>query len=99
MENKKRLDLIDRGALKRSFCSNCNAEYSEEPCEPSECLFCNTVDQQPRVDAVEVVRCKECKNRIYSVLDGCYVCHLGGFNAINPYHFCSYGERKDNVQT
>ena len=43
---------------------------------------------------VEVVRCKACKHRIYSDFDGCYVCHHGGFNAINQDHFCSYGERR-----
>lgn len=40
------------------------------------------------------VRCKDCKHRMYSDFDGCYVCHHGGFNAINPDHFCSYGERR-----
>ena len=47
-------------------------------------------------DAVEVVRCKDCKHRIYSDFDGCYVCHHGGFNAMHQDNFCSYGERKDN---
>lgn len=45
-------------------------------------------------DFMEVVRCKDCKHRIYSEFDGCHVCHHGGFNAINEEHFCSYGERE-----
>ena len=52
------------------------------------------MDAQPTVDAVEVVRCKDSKHRMYSDFDGCYVCHHGGFNAINPDHFCSCGERR-----
>lgn len=46
------------------------------------------------VEYAPVVRCKDCKHRMYSDFDGCYVCHHGGFNAINPDHFCSYGERR-----
>lgn len=46
-------------------------------------------------DAMDsIVRCKDCKHRFYSDFDGCYVCHHGGFNAINADHFCSYGERR-----
>lgn len=42
------------------------------------------------------VRCKDCKHRIYSVFDGCYVCHHGGYNATNSDHFCAYGERRES---
>ena len=51
----------------------------------------------PTVDAVEVVRCREC---IFGVEDG-YICRGAGFcmpgHATFPDYFCSSGERKDNV--
>lgn len=55
------------------------------------------IEQQPTVDAVEVVRCKDCKNY---VVDGLW-CNSNccvGENHANwyPDDFCSYGERKDN---
>ncbi|MGI6096475.1 MAG: hypothetical protein ACOYBL_13910 [Lachnospiraceae bacterium] len=40
-------------------------------------------------DAVEVVRCKDCKHYSYSKL-----CFYHGIR-INEYAFCSYGERKE----
>ena len=56
----------------------------------------------PTVDAVEVVRCKECKH--YDNSEGICWCHLnskfypGGFDwhSFPEDGFCSYGERKDN---
>ena len=44
------------------------------------------VNSSPTVDAVEVVRCKDCKMEY-----GCRVAQWLGEDG-----FCSYGERKDN---
>ena len=53
------------------------------------------IDEQPTVDAVEVVRCKGCKHYVWDEFDGCYVCvALGRF--VMPDFWCAYGERKDN---
>ena len=52
MENEKR--LIDANALKKCTCEWCNKHYSDEPCEPSECIEMLRIDGQPTVDAVEV---------------------------------------------
>ena len=49
-------DLISRSALKSFYCKCCNILHSEEPCEPSECNVMVVLDEQPAVDAVEVVR-------------------------------------------
>ena len=58
------------------------------------------IDAIPTLDAVEVVRCKECKYA--EVYDGYYTqicCEngvIGGHGELwNPDDFCSYGERKD----
>ena len=44
------------------------------------------------VDAVEVVRCKDCKWVYRDPYSGCYYCHE---RQVQSTHFCSYGERKD----
>ena len=61
------------------------------------------VDKIPSADVVEVVRCKDCK---YTDVHICPItgketlfCEFGrrGIKpeAVNPTHFCGYGERKD----
>ena len=50
------------------------------------------VDNQPTVDAVEVVRCKDCARA--SEKDGIFMC--GYFGCwMDPCEFCSQGERKE----
>jgi hypothetical protein len=48
------------------------------------------------LDVVEVVRCKDCAKRTYSMFDGCEVCHPCGYKCIDPEWYCPEGERKDN---
>ena len=56
-------------------------------------------EDTPTVDAVEVVRCRNCKNAWIHPCGYVY-CHRDGRNAyemtFNLDSFCSYGERKDN---
>ena len=57
-----------------------------------------TIKNQPTVDAVEVVRCKDCK---YGEVDDVdipsqYLCHYDGESWNDENHFCSYGEKMDN---
>lgn len=48
----------------------------------------------PAVDAVEVVRCKDCR-WLYDYYDGYYCyCHKG-LAHVTPESFCSYGERRE----
>lgn len=57
------------------------------------------IEEEPTVDAVEVVRCKDCKYYdeykecsgipIYGNSGGC------GFLSTEPDDYCSYGERKE----
>lgn len=67
------------------------------------------IRKRPTVDAVEVVRCRECKNsreqneheRNYLV-EGVLICTSSDatndcWNAVWPEHFCSYGERKEGA--
>lgn len=50
------------------------------------------IDACPTVDAVPVVRCKDCKH-LYGTI--CAVC---GLLPRKPDDFCSYGERKDGKE-
>ena len=57
------------------------------------------IGKTPAVDAVEVVRCKDCKHRYYSEYQEMYCCErwADGFDTVVcKDDFCSYGERKDN---
>lgn len=51
------------------------------------------LSEQPVVDAVEVVRCKDCKyyRPPFCLLDDN---KHGWLNHVLPEHFCSYGERR-----
>lgn len=52
----------------------------------SELDVCNMIDKRPTIDAVEVVRCRDCKNRgRYAICD--FLCDDG---------FCLYGERRED---
>lgn len=56
------------------------------------------IQNAPTVDAVEVVRCKDCKNRYYNHFQGEFCCEAwaDGYDTIVCEDgFCSYGERKE----
>ena len=57
------------------------------------------INNQPTVDAVAVVRCKDCKYAYYYNEEGChgFVCN-GYFQYadIESNDFCSYGEMRNN---
>lgn len=46
----------------------------------------------PTIDAVPVVRCRECKH-----YDGKWLCKISGVPSRKPDDFCSYGERKEGA--
>ena len=63
------------------------------------------VNDTPTVDAVPVVRCKDCRHR--GDLDVCPMRHFYWSKEEGYYHvdttmddyYCSFGERKDNYET
>ncbi len=57
------------------------------------------IDEQPTVEAVEVVRCKDCKwYRIAPIDNVPYCCHESGYcgEHMGGLFFCACGERKCN---
>ena len=56
--------------------------------------FLRYIRKQPTVDAVEVVRCKDCRYWVENRGDSFCASHDGLFAHTKPDDFCSYGERK-----
>lgn len=98
-------DLIDRQELLKGVCNACDGWCENTNCD---CLNCesdhrcdivNDIIYAPAVDAVEVVRCKDCKHisHLQGAKDEAYVCALGwGLRGIVAEEdFCSYGKRRE----
>ena len=88
--------LIDAEALK-SYVDECSKEsrfrvyygYAE-----------SFINDAPTIDAVPVVRCRECKHYDTADFDGDILCGCTLHSAmldITPDSFCSYGERKGSA--
>lgn len=82
--------LIDADELKgKAFADPDDGEYF---------VYCQDIDEASTVDAVAVVRCKDCK--FAHRIDGpreeyscrCQFCYTGW---LPPRHFCGFGERKN----
>jgi predicted nucleic-acid-binding Zn-ribbon protein len=95
MENEKRLISLDTacGMLNRFLKNASTNEEKSAIFEVKQSLL-----EMGRVDAVEVVRCKDCKyHEHYDALLYCE--HIGGLaGSVSPNAFCSYGERRTNGQ-
>lgn len=96
MATEKR--LVDAKVLEHTMCRKCNDAYSNEPCEPNDCIFLNAIDETPTVDAVEVVhgrwaakpvRKLNGKGRVVNYCD-CYYCSECGTDRpiVSPYKYC-----------
>lgn len=80
--------LIDWLTKHNGFRGNC------EDCTDIDCVDCiieNAIKNAPTVDAVEVVRCKDC---VHYDGEGCLLTY-GEFEP-NSMDFCSYGERRND---
>ena len=84
--------------IKKCYCESCEAEKQDynhvrcRACEAGDML--DWLEDAPTIDAVEVVRWKDCK---YSRTNGkLYECPF--FDEIRGDEFCSSGERKDGAK-
>ena len=85
-------DLISRQALLEK-------SYEVGKWMPMRVVHVEDIEEAPTIDAVPVVRCKDCKHRVdwheegYSEDAGMCICAKP--HIVAPNHYCSYGERKD----
>ena len=85
-------DLISRSALL--------ADLREKGFLPA--IVQRSIERAPTVDAVEVVRCKDCKHYKPQKKSAHWESRTNYCNRIvtikvQPYDFCSYGERKEGA--
>lgn len=98
MENEKR--LIDAKAFRNELCNERNyTGRSEEFMIAIDVAIADLVDA-PTVDAVEVVRCRDCKRCFKHTTkrnrQHMWICMRNYTDVyVRPDDFCSYGERKD----
>ena len=81
--------LIDADKLKEEA-------YTSWECKSQPCAVVDVqeIDDAPTVDAVQVVRCKDC--RWYDKVDWCNKLRISGVKAVEETWFCAGGERKDD---
>lgn len=93
-------DLIDRAALLADidetfvFSGRVGSEFAQIRGANK---IVDRIKAAPAVDAVEVVRCKDCKNRYYNEFQGEFCCEAwaDGYDTIvRDNDYCSYGERR-----
>ena len=99
MANEKR--LIDANALRKSF-EKLYSDFYRRTETFSEAVLMEDVLQElashPTVDAVEVVRCRDCKHT--STLQGDIICKHWTEDIcvfVKEEDFCSYGERRTDA--
>lgn len=81
--------LIDADTLLNAICGCFNVMEAEGiDMTTARAIVISVVNHVPAVDAVSVVRCKDCKHymTIYCTCDGC---------CISPDWYCASGERRD----
>ena len=94
MPNAIKSRLVDANWLLDEYCDGCE-HRNTQTCFDDICATVKLIHAAPTVDAVEVVRCKDCKYRKRPLFAGC-----GGIYCeenrrhYTPDDFCSYGERR-----
>ena len=98
------VDAVSRAEAIDVVCDKCPISFKEK-CEWRDNGHCSmkvALEALPTVDAIEVVRCKDCKYSIDRYNDGdCYCRHPKYNGEALLYiqegwtHYCSYAERKD----
>ena len=96
MANEKR--LIDAYALMKEHCEDCSKDVQDMCKVDPICASMMWVVEAPTVDAVEVVRCKECKfwsDGIAGCTDRVKLCKIG-FYMVGENGYCVFGERRED---
>lgn len=67
---------IDAIELQRRMCALCNQDYSDEPCEPSDCVFIRAINEMPTLTSPngpltwEELKAETKINPVYSIKYG-----------------------------
>ena len=88
--------LIDADALRVEHCDGCSADIQQDCKTDPVCASLMWVHDAPTIDAVPVVRCKECK---HCDPESKHCDHPMGTAMPVPRKeddFCSYGERRND---
>ncbi len=96
MATEKR--LIDAYAFYKKFVNDTPTITMGEQRYVATWRISDLIADSPTVDAVEVVRCKDCKYRMFDITSVEYYCNNENSCQVEvrDNDFCSYGERKDN---
>ena len=90
---------IELESALQSACKGCNIEFDDQPCEPCDCYIRKKLLAVPAIDAVPVVRCKDC---LYSTERYGHMKCIHGVSYRNtwnkPDFYCAYGERKEGAE-
>ena len=92
MANEKR--LIDADAFLKDILT---AGIGKTIIEYSESDIGYMIRKRPTVDAVPVVRCRDCIGKSTWIKDaetGCEICGMSGMYPKGEFDFCSYGDRR-----
>lgn len=88
--------LIDADALIKRHCEDCNADVQESCKTDAVCSLLIWLAEEPTVDAVPVVRCKDCEDYSSGI---CWHPYITGSCDCDvekePDGFCDWGNRKD----
>ncbi len=79
--------LIDADKLKGKAFAN--------PDDGEHFVYCQDIDEAPTVDAVPVVRCRECRYYAASGATTSFCIHPGGMKFTSDSDYCSRGQRRD----
>lgn len=91
--------LIDADALLQEHCEGCTADIREGCKTDPVCASAMWVVDAPTVDAVEVVRCKDCKHyrqNCWGGEDDMWCMCWSDWIPTEPDDYCSNGERKSD---
>ena len=70
-----------------------NGKAIADPDDGEYFVYCQDIDEAPTVDAVHVIRCRECKYYKPDEFE-CGCDFAGGLPYVKADDFCSYGKRK-----
>lgn len=92
-KEETKMRLIDADKLLQEIEFEYDLDYGETLIDPRD--FADAVCDSPTVDAVPVVRCRECRYYAASGATTSFCIHPGGMKFTSDSDYCSRGKRRD----